>query len=79
MTALSLAGKGTVVMEKRPTRSALQVPFPLQLNALYVDIAFQTVILCVVLKQLCLHIMWQHNTDIHPYSLHLALSRQIFS
>jgi hypothetical protein len=32
-TTLSLAGKGTVVAEKRSNRCTLQVPFPLRLNA----------------------------------------------
>jgi hypothetical protein len=36
-TALSLAGKGTVVAEKRSSRSTLHVPFPLQLNTLYMQ------------------------------------------
>jgi hypothetical protein len=35
LSALSLAGKGTVVAEKRSTRCTLHVPFPLRLNTLY--------------------------------------------
>jgi hypothetical protein len=35
LSALSLAGKGTVVAEKRSSRYTLQVPFPHRLNSLY--------------------------------------------
>jgi hypothetical protein len=34
-TALSLAGKGRVVAEKRATRTTVKVPFPPWLNTLY--------------------------------------------
>jgi hypothetical protein len=40
MTALSLVGKGTVVAEKRCTRTTLQVLFPPWLNALYLTQLF---------------------------------------
>jgi hypothetical protein len=35
MTALSLAGKGTVVAEKRSTRATVKILFPPWLNAVY--------------------------------------------